>query len=70
MHKIRKSMDVGCVVCGVGPYQDCLPGSHIPDPDPVGQAEYELLRAINNLREVAPDHPLTRLFNAMRGDKD
>ena len=60
MHKIRGTLTIGCDVCGAAPGQEC----EVVDQQQgkIERAEFELARAIANLREVAPDHPLMKWF--------
>lgn len=62
MHELRKNLKVRCIVCGSEPYQRCSE----PAPE-VGQqewAEFKVLAAVRDLKEVDPDSLLVMIVEA------
>ena len=69
LHLIRKGIDKACPVCSAEPYAACIEAVGGIDPEPhqvnlpfLGLrdeqewAEFQVLSALRNLREIAPGH--------------
>lgn len=70
MHVLRKNKSSKCLVCGAEPFRECdtqVNAGHNPFDEPEAQlawAEFALMAAVHNLREIKPDHYLVKVIEA------
>jgi hypothetical protein len=61
-HRLRKSLKEPCIVCGAEKFFRCYDVQpHLPSRE---WAEFKLLAAVHDLKEVDPDHVLVRAIEA------
>lgn len=58
MHKLRSDIRRSCRVCGAVAYSPCI--ESVRDKVDRGYAEFKLLSAVHDLREIDPDHILVK----------
>ncbi len=67
IHKIRLNSDRKCGVCGAEPLQSCTFGADDEGPPidaELGWLEFQVLVAVNNLKDYDPNHYLVRVLSA------